>query len=257
MQDSPISWTQKTSNPIRAVNLETGKEGWFCTKITDGCSGCYASDWNTFRGNGLEFNLANLPKIRWVLKEKEFAQWFAEKEPKKIFVCDMTDLFHDSIPNSFRDAIFEAMEKASWHTYQILTKRTENMKKYLLHRYILECPEIPSFLWLGTSVENQKVKYRIDILRSIPTKVHFLSCEPLLESLGELNLENIQWVIAGAESGVKRRAYSESWAKEIREQCLKQNTAFWYKQGSDRFSGQHVELDGTKYHTFPTVTVKT
>ena len=172
MQKSNISWTDMTSNPIRAINLETGKEGWFCTKLSEGCSNCYSSDVNLRYGNKLEFNTANLPKITFVLKVKEFDQWFKEKSPRRIFLCSMTDLFHESIPNEFRHAIFEAMQKAPWHTYQILTKRPEDHASILYVRpgwmYAADknTREIdrnyaPDYLWLGTSVENQKVLNRI------------------------------------------------------------------------------------------------
>ena len=255
MQDSPISWTDKTSNPIRALNLETMKEGWFCTKITEGCTHCYSESTNLRYGNQLLYNTAELPKIKWILKEKEFDQWFNLKDPKKIFVCDMTDLFHEDMPIEFISAIFDAMDRAPWHTYQVLTKRPQLMHDFLLSRYFwnMHGPEfiLPKHLWIGTTVENRKQLGRIDILRKIPAQVRFLSCEPLLESLGSVNLKGIHWVITGAESGAERRAYREDWAKELRDQCLEQQVAFWYKQGSDRFSGRHEELDGRKWQEFP------
>ena len=252
MQKTSISWTDYTSNPIKAINVETGKKGWFCTKISDGCTNCYASSWNVLRGNGLEFNAANLPKIDWVLKETEFVEWEMLKQPSKIFVCDMTDLFHESIPGYFRRQIFHAMRRAPWHTYQLLTKRSLEMKEFCSSYFGWDKP-IPRNIWFGVSVENRKQLPRIEALKRILSATHFLSCEPLLESLGRLNLSDIDWIIAGAESGPKRRKYDEAWARELREQCLEQQVAFWYKQGSDRYSGKFDTLDGRKYQEFPKI----
>lgn len=257
MQSSSISWTQKSSNPIRALDEETGKIGWMCSKITDGCTHCYSEATNFRYGNKLEFNIINAKKVKWILKEKEFEEWFKLKEPHKVFLCDMTDIFHEDIPEEFRDKIFGAMARAKWHTYQILTKRAEKMRDYFAKRY----PQgVPSWIWFGVSVENKKVLGRIDILREIPVRIsgayneramRFLSCEPLLESLGELNLYGIDWIITGAESGNGRRTYNENWAREIRDQCKARDVAFFYKQGSHRFSGRFDTLDGKEYKEFP------
>lgn len=227
--------------------MGTGKEGWFCCKVSEGCTNCYSEAVNFRYGNKLAYNYANLHRIQWVLKPNEFKDWLKLKEPSKIFVCDMTDLFHAEMPDFFRHRIFDAMKEADWHTYQVLTKRPEYMREFLkaFPEYCMDN------VWYGTSVESKKVLSRIDILREIPVKTRFLSIEPLLESLGPVNLSGIRWAIVGAESGNLRRPFDKSFASEIKEQCRRDGTAFYFKQGSHRFSGRDRELEGQLWEEFP------
>lgn len=208
---TPIEWTESSWNPV------TG-----CTKITDGCKNCYAFAMakrlhamkNPRYINGFDVtlheDLVDLP-LKW-------------KKPRKIFVNSMSDLFHEDIPDEFIERVFFTMHKASWHTFQILTKRSErllNLSKSL---------PWPSNVWQGVTVENKEVISRIDDLRQTPAKTKFLSCEPLIGPLDNINLENIDWVIVGGESGPGARQIKEEWVKAIRDQCLEKNIAFFFKQ---------------------------
>ena len=215
---SKIEWTGKTWNPV------TG-----CTKISDGCKNCYAEvtarrlkamGQDKYR-NGFEVTLHEdtlRDPIHW-------------KNQDMIFICSMGDLFHVEVPFPFIDKVMETIKTAFWHQFQILTKRPERMAEYFAVR------QIPKNVWLGTTVENQAVKGRIDSLRDLDAPVRFLSCEPLLEDLGELNLTGIDWVIVGGESGGKARPMKETWVLSIKEQVEKQGVAFFFKQwgtwGSD------------------------
>ncbi|MEM9340622.1 MAG: phage Gp37/Gp68 family protein, partial [Bacteroidota bacterium] len=146
------------------------------------------------------------------------------RKPTKYFVNSMSDLFHEDMPFEFLDRVFEVIASTPRHTYQILTKREARLKEYFKNS------RVPDNVWLGVSVENQKTKNRIDLLREIPAKIRFLSLEPLLEDLGELNLERIHWVIVGGESGHKARPMKQEWAISIQEQCDEQEVSFFFKQ---------------------------
>jgi protein gp37 len=255
-----ISWTDWSSNPIRARRKDNGKKGWACSMVSEGCSNCYASAINERFGTGLSYNLANLNQIEWWLDEREFRNWGKAKPGEKIFVGDMTDLFHEQLFNSFKGSkflhrIFSEMEKHPEFTFQILTKRPELMARFCAVRYGLY-GVVPKHIWLGTSVENKKVLNRVLVLNSkVPVSwegVRFLSVEPLLEDISDLlDLSGIKWVIVGGESGPNRRLFYEEWARKIRDICMRDHIAFWFKQGSDRFPGKHVELDGRKWQNFP------
>lgn len=205
-----IEWTEATWNPT------TG-----CTKVSEGCKNCYAEKMakrlqamgmkryqNGFQLT-LHWDLIDLP-LRW-------------KKPRKIFVNSMSDLFHPEVPDDFIQKVFETMNRASHHIFQVLTKRPERVAA-LAHRL-----NWTSNIWMGTSVENMRVIERVDHLRKIPARVRFLSCEPLLGPL-KLNLDGIHWVIVGGESGPGARPMDEQWVREIRDQCVKENVAFFFKQ---------------------------
>jgi len=208
---SSIEWTEATWNPV------TG-----CTKISEGCRNCYAlrmahrlkAMGNPRYNNGfkvtLHHDLIDLP-LSW-------------KKPRVIFVNSMSDLFHKDVPFDFIQKVFETMEKASWHTFQILTKRSERLME--LAPYL----PWPENVWQGVSVENEEVTFRIDHLRKVPAKIRFLSCEPLIGPLDNLNLEGIHWVIVGGESGPKARPMDPDWVRSIRDQCITNNVAFFFKQ---------------------------
>ncbi len=206
-----IEWTDKTWNPI------TG-----CTKYSQGCLHCYAETMSRrLRGMGVE-KYRN--EFALTLHEESLEEPLRWRKPHNIFVCSMSDLFHKDVPYEFIDRVFEIIKQTPQHRYQVLTKRAERMAEYFsLH-------EVPNNVWLGVTVENAKYKYRIDLLREIPATIHFLSCEPLLGSLGNLNLSNIEWVIVGGESGASARPMSEAWVLEIKEQVVAQGSAFFFKQ---------------------------
>lgn len=177
------------------------------------------------------------------------------KKPHTIFVCSMSDLFHDSVPSSFIDEVMNVIKSTPLHNYQILTKRAERMAQYF------EMRPVPSNAWLGVTVDVKNSKNRIDYLRSLDASIKFLSCEPLLEDLGELNLEGIDWVIVGGESGLKARPMKEEWVLSIKKQVDQQGSAFFFKQwgtwGGDgikrtkKLNGK--KLNGKIYQTMPSL----
>ena len=224
--NTSIEWTDKSWNPV------TG-----CTKVSPGCIHCYAEAiTKRFRSpNG--FNLTLYPE--------RLEQPLSWKKPSKIFVNSMSDLFHEEIPLSFIQSVFETIKRTPQHTYQILTKRQERMVELAPHL------EFHKNIWLGVSVESQDYISRIDLLRQVPANVRFLSCEPLLGSL-YLDLTNIHWVIVGGESGQKHRPMNIEWAEDIRDQCQKAEVAFFFKQVGGRTSkAGGNSLDGRKYLEFP------
>jgi len=232
-QASSIEWTEATWNPV------TG-----CTKISPGCAHCYAARMakrlqamgqvryrNGFRVT-LQRDIVELP-LHW-------------KQPRMIFVNSMSDLFHKQVPSEFIAQCFEVMEKASWHTFQVLTKRPE--------RALGLAPRLPwpDNVWMGTSVECQKYIPRIDILTQIPAAVRFLSLEPLLGPLPDLPLAGIHWVIVGGESGPRARPMEAAWVCQIRDRCLTHNVPFFFKQwGGVIKSRCGRELDGRTWNGMP------
>lgn len=176
-------------------------------------------------------------------------------EPSFIFVCSMADLFHKDVPFEFIDKVMDVIRSTPWHTYQILTKRAERMAEYFATR------AIPANVWLGVSVEASDVKHRIDSLRKLPASIRFLSCEPLVEDLGELDLTNINWVIVGGEHAVNARPMKEPWVLSIKEQTEKQGALFFFKQwGSIGRDGVYrsverngSQLQGKTYKAMPAV----
>jgi protein gp37 len=146
------------------------------------------------------------------------------KTPQNIFVNSMSDLFHEDVPLGFIQQVFDVMKQASWHTFQVLTKRSSRLAE------VSSEVEWPENVWMGVSVENANYKFRIDHLRQTRSKLKFLSLEPLLGPIPELDLRDINWVIVGGESGPKARRMEEEWVIEIRNQCTKANVAFFFKQ---------------------------
>ncbi len=237
-QHSEIEWTDATWNPVRG-----------CTKITPGCAHCYAETFaERFRGvkgHPYEqgFDLRLVPE-----KLAEPLRW---KTPKMIFVNSMSDLFHKDVPDDYILNVVRVMQTANWHTYQVLTKRSEWLRDMLQTRLATAAAE--PHIWWGVSVENRKHGLpRIDHLRTAPARVRFLSIEPLLEDLGEINLEGIQWVIVGGESGAGARPMQKGWVISLRDQCERANVPFFFKQwGGVRKSEAGRELDGNKYDGLP------
>lgn len=210
-----IEWTDATWNPV------TG-----CSKLTRGCDLCYAERFSErFRGvpghpfeNGFDLKL----------RPERLTQPLQWRQPKRIFVNSMSDLFHKEIPKPFIDAVFDTMEAADWHTFQVLTKRSSLMTRYLRGRYGNGLA--PPHIWLGVSVEDAKNTVRLKHLRAAQASVRFVSFEPLLASVGTIDLSGIHWVIVGGESGPKSRPMEEQWVIEIRNQCKAARVAFFFKQ---------------------------
>ncbi|WP_217597869.1 DUF5131 family protein [Cohnella sp. GbtcB17] len=230
---SNIEWTEATWNPV------TG-----CTKISAGCKHCYAATMakrlkamgNSRYENGfnltLHYDLIDLP-LSW-------------KKPRMIFVNSMSDLFHQDVPVEFIQKVFDTMRQASWHTFQILTKRSERL--FELSTELLW----PDNVWQGVSVENEKVTFRIDHLRQVPAKTRFLSLEPLIGPLENLRLDGIHWAIVGGESGYGARPMKEEWVLSIRDQCLANNVAFFFKQwGGVQKHRTGRTLEGRTWDEFP------
>lgn len=209
---SRIEWTEQTWNPTVG-----------CTKISPGCKHCYAESMaqrlKAMGTPGYEngFELTLIPqRLEAPLKRKV---------PTIYFVNSMSDLFHENVPSNYIDQVFQVIRQAKQHTFQILTKRAERMNEYF------EGKIAPSNAWLGVSVEDRKYGIpRIDYLRNINASIRFLSVEPLLEDIGEIDLSDIHWVIVGGESGTNARPMKPEWVDSIREHCEKYQVAFFFKQ---------------------------
>jgi len=234
---SAIEWTDATWNPV------TG-----CTKISAGCDNCYAARFSErFRGvpghpfeRGFDLNL----------RPMRLLQPFEWKNPRMIFVNSMSDLFHKDIADEYIQRVFETMEGANWHIYQVLTKRSSLMQKFINSRY--KSRRVPAHIWMGVSVEHASATSRIVHLRNANATIRFLSIEPLIAPVGELNLEGISWVIVGGESGPGARPMKPAWVTSIRNQCLRANVAFFFKQWGGRSpkSGGRL-LEGREWNQFP------
>ena len=236
-QKSEIEWTDVTWNPV------TG-----CTKIGPGCDNCYAARfaerWRGIEGHPYEHGF----DLRlWPARLNQPTRW---RKPRMIFVNSMSDLFHKSVPCEFIDHVFDAMEAADWHVYQVLTKRSSLMRNYVKKRY--DSGPVPSHIWLGVSVENAAYTGRIDHLRQINSEARFISFEPLLGSIGEVDLSGIAWAIVGGESGPRARPMDGVWATDIRYMCKRGDVAFFFKQwgGARPKSGGRI-LDGEEWNGFP------
>ena len=231
---SAIQWTDATWNP------STG-----CSKVSPGCKNCYAERLSTrlqkmgnpkYR-NGFRFTLhpdaLDLP-LKW-------------KAPRKIFVNSMSDLFHESMPEGFLRECFDLMSTANWHVFQVLTKRPERMLSF-----VKSWGQVPDHIWLGTSIELAMFKKRVDVLRKVPVKTRFISFEPLLGSIGKVDLSGMAWAIVGGESGPCHRPILPDWVRELRRQCHEQGVAFFFKQWGGRTakSGGRM-LDGKEWNEYP------
>ena len=231
---SAIEWTDATWNPVRG-----------CTKISAGCKHCYAERFaERFRGvSGHPFEQGF--DLRLVPEALEIPlKW---SRPRLVFVNSMSDLFHDAIPDDYIARVFDVIRRANHHQFQILTKRAERLVDYCRDK------EVPANAWLGVSVENARYKTRISYLRKVPACIRFLSIEPLIGPVGELNLEGISWVIVGGESGPQCRPMRVEWVRDIREQCLTYGVPFFFKQwGGIRKERNGRVLDGRTWNDLPT-----
>ena len=236
--NSRIEWTDATWNPVRG-----------CTKISPGCKHCYAEmfaeRFRGVKGHPYEqgFDLRLVPE--------KLTEPFTWRSPKLVFVNSMSDLFQPGVPDEYTEAVSRVMVKADWHTYQVLTKRSDRLRDLLSGqlRFAAEQKNI----WWGVSVEDRKYGLpRIEDLRNSPAAVRFLSVEPLLEHLGEIDLAGIHWVIVGGESGPGARPIEKEWVLSIREQCKAARVPFFFKQwGGTRKSLNGRKLDGQTYDEYP------
>lgn len=209
--NSSIEWTESTWNPV------TG-----CTKISDGCKNCYAEKMaKRLKAMG-QPNYTKGFELR--LQPQMLRLPLSWKKPQTIFVNSMSDLFHKDVPLEYIQSVFAVMGNASWHNFQVLTKRSERLRDVTF-----ELDWNPN-IWMGVSVENQKVVHRIDDLRSTGAHIKFLSVEPLLSDIPNLDLAGIDWVIVGGESGPRARPMKEEWVLSIKAQCEEQSVPFFFKQ---------------------------
>jgi protein gp37 len=236
--ESAIEWTDATWNPVRG-----------CTKISPGCKHCYAETFaERFRGvkgHPYEqgFDLRLVPG-----KLAEPLRWRASK---MIFVNSMSDLFHDEVPDNYIMAVAQVMVAAKWHTYQVLTKRSERLRKLLNTKLRFAAEQ--RHIWWGVSVEDKKYGLpRMEDLRNANAEVHFLSVEPLLEDMGKLDLRGIDWMIVGGESGAGARPMKKEWVLPLRDQCKRSGVPFFFKQwGGVRKKKAGRRLEGRTYDEFP------
>lgn len=235
--NSQIEWTDATWNPV------TG-----CTKITRGCDHCYAERIaERFRGvpghpfeNGFDLTL----------RPERLTQPLSWKRPRMIFVNSMSDLFHKNIDRSFIDRVFDVMERADWHVFQVLTKRSSLIRNYVRARY--GGGTVPPHIWLGVSVEDSAHANRISHLKAIKSEARFISFEPLLGPIAEVDLRGIAWAIVGGESGPGARAMQPDWARELRDACMRDKVEFFFKQwGGPRPKSNGRLLDDMEWNGFP------
>ena len=236
-ENSAIEWTDTTWNPV------TG-----CTKISPGCDNCYAARFSErFRGvPGHPFETG----FDLTLRPERLLQPLSWKRPRMVFVNSMSDLFHKEIPQAHIAAVFNTMERAYWHTYQVLTKRSSLLQRFINARY--QARPAPQHIWLGVSVEDARATTRIAHLQAANASVRFLSIEPLLAPVGELDLAGIAWVIVGGESGPRARPMDPRWVIDIRNQCIKAGASFFFKQwgGLSPKAGGRL-LEGQEWNEFP------
>lgn len=245
MKPTKIEWTQASWNPTIG-----------CDKVSSGCKNCYA------QAMAKRLQAIGNPDYKDGFAFKMLPQRLDEpkrnKKPTLYFINSMSDLFHQKMDFGFLERVMQVIADTPHHQYQILTKRPHTMKEYFSKR------EIPPNVWLGTTVESSKVKSRIDLIRDLSASVKWLSCEPLISDLGELDLRGIDWVIAGGESGANARAMKEEWVLNIKRQCEVQNVAFFFKQwgawGSDGVKRSKKEngalLGGKIYQAYPKIVQK-
>ncbi len=210
MRATKIEWTDRTWNPV------TG-----CTKLSTGCAHCYAEAMACrLKAMGVtKYSNGFTPTLHEAVLDEPL-RW---KSSHTIFVCSMADLFHESVPFDFIDKVMDTIRQTKHHRYQVLTKRAPRMAEYFSQA------DIPKNIWLGVTVEAVATKSRIESLRGLDASIRFLSCEPLVEDLGSLDLSGIDWVIVGGESGVQARPMKPEWVRSILKQANEQEVAFFFK----------------------------
>lgn len=237
MAKSSIEWTEMTWNPV------TG-----CTKISEGCKNCYAETFTRrLKAMGVKkysdgFNVH--------VHSQSLQEPYTWKKPKVVFVNSMSDLFHEKVPVAFIQRVFQVMKDNPQHVFQILTKRADVLLYYDKEGLLNWTHNI----WMGVSVENDWNKHRIDLLAQTGARTKFLSCEPLIGPIGKMNLEKIDWVIVGGESGLKARPMKKEWVIEIKDQCIASDVSFFFKQwgGKNKKKTGRV-LDGKIWDEMPEI----
>lgn len=239
---SAIEWTEATWNPV------TG-----CDRVSPGCAHCYALELSArlkrfgqakYQRDGTRASSG--PGFGVTLHRQTLQAPLRWKRPRVIFVNSMSDLFHDEVPVDFIREIFEVMAQAERHVFQILTKRHERLSE------LAPLLPWPANVWMGVSIENRRFVHRADHLREVPAAVRFISAEPLLGPLENLDLDGIDWLIAGGESGFRHRPVREEWLLTLRDQCVRQRVAFFFKQwGGVRPKSGGRLLDGREWNEMP------
>lgn len=230
---STIEWTEATWNPV------TG-----CDQVSPGCAHCYAKTFaERFKGVPGHPYEQGFGLRLWPERLNHPLKW---KRPRTIFVNSMSDLFHEDVPDDFVAKVFDVMEEADHHVFQVLTKRQDRMVEL--------APDLPwpSNVWMGVSIENRRFIHRADALRRVPAAVRFISAEPLLGPLEGLDLDGIDWLIAGGESGPGHRRVDEGWITDLRDRCGDEDVAFFFKQwGGHRPKTNGRELEGRTWDEYP------
>ena len=250
MAASDIEWTEATWNPIAG-----------CTVLSPGCTNCYAMRMAArlqamgmakYAGTTRKSGKRHVWTGRVNIDKAALTAPLNWKKPQRIFVNSMSDLFQDKADEAFIRQVWRVMERAHWHSFQVLTKRPERMLDFLSKP---EFPTLPN-VWLGTSVESEDYLDRIDLLRRVPARVRFISFEPLLGPIVEPTLRGIHWAIVGGESGPRARPMEAWWVEELRDACERQKVAFFFKQwGGKRKKKTGRMLGDRTYDEYPTVSV--
>lgn len=237
MEETKIRWATDTWNPM------TG-----CTKISAGCDNCYAET-IALKFKGKAFPNGFEPTFK-PQKLGDPARW---KEPRRIFVNSMSDVFHTDFTYEQIDQVFEQMVNVDRHEYLVLTKRPKRMKAYINSHFLPRTglDEVPAHIWLGTSIESDEFVWRADVMREIPVPIRFISAEPLLTPLPSLDLTNIAWLIVGGESGRNYRPMDHEWARDLRDRSVANGTAFYFKQSAAFRTEMGIELDGELWEQYP------
>lgn len=237
MSTSSIEWTEMTWNPT------TG-----CNKLSAGCKFCYAEVMSRrLQAMGVEKYKDNF-KLR--IHEKELELPYTWKKPKVVFVNSMSDLFHKDVPVDFIQKVFRVMKENPQHVFQVLTKRADLLRYYDSEGWL----EWTHNIWMGVSVEDKRVLKRMELLQQTGARVKFLSCEPLIGPLPDMQLRGIDWVIVGGESGRTPRPMKPEWVQDIKAQCQRSNVAFFFKQwGGTNKKAAGRELDGQTYSEMPSI----
>lgn len=256
---SKIRWTTSTWNPIAG-----------CSKVSPGCAHCYAETLSLrYKRSVLPWTPENA-ELNVILHPERLRMPLKWKDPRRIFVNSMSDLFHELAPVDFIADVFAVMARADWHTFQVLTKRPERMAAIVADPTFVQLVEAKiaeaagefalvrrgiswplTNVWLGTSIENDRFVGRADDLRRAPAAVRFISAEPLLGPLPSLDLDGIDWLIVGGESGPGFRPMDHEWARQLRDRSLEAGVAFFFKQSSGIRTETGIELDGDRWEQFP------
>lgn len=235
MGKTSISWTDESSNPIRFRNKLTGQMGWQCIKVSEGCRNCYAEKMNLSTrisyGTSLPYSHASMDQVEPVIIEKELHRLATQKSlsGKRVFLEDMSDIFGDFIPVHMRNQVFDVIRNRNDVTFQLLTKRPENIRRFSPSSWL---ESWPAHVWIGTSIENQFTadKRVRDLIMAGIAATRFLSIEPLLENIRVPYIEKLHWIIVGGESGPSCRPFNPAWAENILAQCRDYDVKFFMKQ---------------------------